>query len=642
MPKRISDFLGGVKMTVVSGIFLAISLSLLIVRNVCGLSWSVWLDPAWVSIVISGYPLVYLAISRLIRQRWVSSALLISVAMVASVAIGEVFAAGEVAFIMAVGSILEDKTTERAKKGLRDLISCRPATGRVLCSGDGQETERIVPASEIREGMRLRVLSGETVPADGTVLCGVLTVDQSVLTGESLPVDKFEGDEVSCGSLAASGAADILVTGAGENTSLDKMIRLLDEAEEKKAPIARTADKWATILVPAALLIAVITGLVVYFVTGDPDDALNRAVTILVVFCPCALALATPTAVMASIGQATKYGVLIKSGEAAETVGKCRVIAFDKTGTLTKGELTVSDVLSFGEMSEDDILALAAALETRSEHPLGKAVRACAKEKNLPLPETENFRQEPGFGIRADAGGDPCFCGNRRYMETLLDESSRSMLDAGERFAADGKAVLFLARNRELLGALTLSDTVKENAADTIRKLRKLNLKPVLLTGDNAGAAAYLAERTGIDDVRAGLLPHGKAEAVLDMQKDGTKVCMVGDGINDAAALKCADAGVAMHDLGSDLANEAASVSVLGDDLGKLPYLILLSRATVNTIRFSIALSMSINFVAIVLSAFGILTPVTGAIVHNAGSCFVVLIAALLYERKIWKKASKL
>ena len=350
---RVADFLAGLKMTIVAGVFLALSLALLITKNFVELNISPWLDPALITVVISGYPLLYLALSRLFKQRWVSSALLITVAMIASLCLAEVFAAGEVAFIMAIGAILEDKTAERAKKGLNNLIKLTPQTGRVLLK-DG---EKIVPASEIQSGMKLRVLAGETIPVDGKIISGTTSVDQSIMTGESLPVDKTEGDEVFCGTMNCYGSVDMVATNVGEDSSLQKMIRLLKEAENKKAPMQRIADKWATWLVPVAIAIAVIAGVVTYFVIGNENNAaLIRAVTVLVVFCPCALVLATPTAVMAGIGQATKYGVLIKSGEAMESMGRANCIAFDKTGTLTFGKPSVSNVIAFGGISEGELL----------------------------------------------------------------------------------------------------------------------------------------------------------------------------------------------------------------------------------------------------------------------------------------------
>lgn len=636
---RVADFLAGLKMTIVAGVFLALSLALLITKNFVELNISPWLDPALITVVISGYPLLYLALSRLFKQRWVSSALLITVAMIASLCLAEVFAAGEVAFIMAIGAILEDKTAERAKKGLNNLIKLTPQTGRVLLK-DG---EKIVPASEIQSGMKLRVLAGETIPVDGKIISGTTSVDQSIMTGESLPVDKTEGDEVFCGTMNCYGSVDMVATNVGEDSSLQKMIRLLKEAENKKAPMQRIADKWATWLVPVAIAIAVIAGVVTYFVIGNENNAaLIRAVTVLVVFCPCALVLATPTAVMAGIGQATKYGVLIKSGEAMESMGKTNCIAFDKTGTLTFGKLSVSNVIAFGGISERELLTKTAAVESRSEHPLGKAIVAYARERGIALPGVENFAMLAGKGVSGVIDGETYYCGSRRYLEecgVAFDDESDEALDEMRR---EGKAVILVAGRRRLLGAIGLSDTMRPEARETVRKLKTLGYEVVLLTGDHSETAQYFAEQVGITNIKAELLPQDKVTAVEELQQKGHRVCMIGDGVNDAPALKTANIGISMSAAGSDIATEAAGIALIGDDIEKLPYLCILARATLKTIKFSIALSMTINFVAIILSSLGLLTPITGAIVHNAGSIFVVLIAALLYDRKFIKKAEKL
>lgn len=636
---RVADFLAGLKMTIVAGVFLALSLALLITKNFVELNISPWLDPALITVVISGYPLLYLALSRLFKQRWVSSALLITVAMIASLCLAEVFAAGEVAFIMAIGAILEDKTAERAKKGLNNLIKLTPQTGRVLLK-DG---EKIVPASEIQSGMKLRVLAGETIPVDGKIISGTTSVDQSIMTGESLPVDKTEGDEVFCGTMNCYGSVDMVATNVGEDSSLQKMIRLLKEAENKKAPMQRIADKWATWLVPVAIAIAVIAGVVTCFVVGNENNAaLIRAVTVLVVFCPCALVLATPTAVMAGIGQATKYGVLIKSGEAMESMGRANCIAFDKTGTLTFGKLSVSNVIAFGGISEGELLTKTAAVESRSEHPLGKAIVAYARERGIAMPEVENFAMLAGKGVSGIIDGETYYCGSRRYLEecgVAFDDESDEALDEMRR---EGKAVILVAGRRRLLGAIGLSDTMRPEAGETVRKLKTLGYEVVLLTGDHSETAQYFAEQVGITNIKAELLPQDKVTAVEELQQKGHRVCMIGDGVNDAPALKTANIGISMSAAGSDIATEAAGIALIGDDIEKLPYLCILARATLKTIKFSIALSMTINFVAIILSSLGLLTPITGAIVHNAGSIFVVLIAALLYDRKFIKKAEKL
>ena len=643
MLKKIADCFSKGRMTIVAGVFLLMSLVLLIAKNFVELNISSYLDPAWITVVISGYPLIYLALYRLFRQRWVSSALLITIAMVAALAIGQVFAAGEVAFIMAIGEILENKTTERAKKGINKLVNMTPQTGRVIYEENGITVEKVIPAEEIESGMKLRVLAGETIPVDGKILSGTTSVDQSIMTGESLPVDKYEGDEVFCGTMNCYGSVDIEATKVGKDSSLQKMIRLLKDAENKKAPVQRLADKWSVWLVPIALLIAIVTTLVTYFAFDYTFyDALVRGVTILVVFCPCSLVLATPTAVMAGIGQATKYGVLIKSGEAIEAMGKANCIAFDKTGTLTFGKLSVSNVISFGSLSENELLMVTAAIESRSEHPLGKAIVACAQEKNLIFAEAENFSMIAGKGVGGSVNGKQYFCGNRKYLEEngiSFTEEQNNALDA---LRSEGKAIILIANEKQTIGAIGLSDTLRPSAKETVRKLKKLGYEAVLLTGDHGATAEYFAKQVGITDMKAELLPEDKVKAITELQKQGCNVCMIGDGVNDAPALKTANVGVAMSSVGSDIATEAAGIALIGDDIEKLPYLCVMARGTFRTIKFSIALSMTINFAATLLSAFGLLVPVTAAIVHNAGSVFVVLIAALLYDRKFMKKAMAL
>lgn len=620
MLKKISDFLGGTLMTAVGGVFLVISLVLMLTDT------SFPVDPAWVSVIICGIPLAYLAFWRVIFLKGISkinSALLITIAMVAALAIGDIFAAGEVAFIMAVGAILEEKTTERAKKGLKKLISLAPTQGRRIQNGK----EEMIPADEIRKGDILRILPGETVPVDGEIVQGTTSVDQAVITGESLPVDKEVGDKVFCGTTNRFGAVDIRATEVGADSTLQKLIRLTQEAENKKAPMARIADRWASWLVPVALLIALVT----YFVTGD----LVRGVTVLVVFCPCALVLATPTAIMAAIGQATKHGVIIKSGEALENMGKVDTIAFDKTGTLTFGRLEVSDVVPFQKgLTADELLTMVASAESMSEHPLGKAIVAHAKEKGLTLAAVTGFQMEAGKGICAEISGKTLHCGSEKYLMgqgISIPEEVRASL---ETLRSQGKASVIATGDGVCAGVIAMSDVLRPDAKSMIEELHKTHTSAVLLTGDNRRTAAYFAGKVGISKVRADLLPEEKVSNLVQMQQEGKVLCMIGDGVNDAPALKTASVGVAMGGLGSDIAVEASDIVLMSDDIAKIPYLKRLSNGTVKTIKLSIMLSLCINFFAILASLMGWLTPTTGALVHNAGSVLVVLIAALLYDRK--------
>ena len=613
--EKICDLFESVKMTVVSGVFLVLSLVLSIYKI------NLFVDPAWITVIISGVPIICSAIRKLIKNKGISkisSALLISVAMIAAIIIGDLFAAGEVVFIMAIGEILEDKTTERAKRGLKKLISLAPNQGRLIL--DGQE--KMISAEEIKVGDILRILPGETIPVDGEIILGETSIDQSVMTGESLPVDKFVGDGVFCGTVNRFGSVDIRATKVGEDSSLSKLIRMVKDAEDKKAPMQRIADKWASWLVPLAMLIAIVC----LVVTKD----IVRAVTVLVVFCPCALVLATPTAIMAAIGQATKHGVIIKSGEALEKMGKVNTIAFDKTGTLTNGKLAVSDVISFNDsLSEKELLLLAASAEIKSEHPLGKAIVSCVDRKNITEPS--EFHMEAGKGVLVKINGDEIICGNEKYLEEkniIIKEK-----DTLDMLRNQGKASVIVCKNGECIGMIALSDSLREESKDVCEKLSKMGTDTVLLTGDNHKAAEFFAKKAGIAKIYSELLPEQKVAAIEEIQKENV-VCMIGDGVNDAPALKLADVGVAMGGEGCDIAVEAADIALMSDDISKIPYLKRLSNETVKTIKFSIFLSLFINFLAIILSFIGVLTPTTGALVHNAGSCFVVLIAAMLYDRK--------
>ena len=370
---KLIKFFDSIPATLVGGIFMVASVVL------PKFNINLPINLAWITIIISGTPLIYSAIRKLIFNKGISkisSALLISIAMISAIAIGDLFAAAEVAFIMAIGGILEEKTTAKAKQGLKKLISLTPTQGRKIENGN----EIIIPAEQIQLNDIIRILPGEVIPVDGIIISGETSVNQSIMTGESLPVDKTVGDEIFCGTINCFGSIDIKATKVGKDSSLQKLIQLVKEAENKKSPIQRITDKWASVLVPVALLIAIIT----LIVTKD----ITRAVTVLVVFCPCALVLATPTAIMAGIGQATKHGIIIKSGEALEKMGKVDTITFDKTGTLTFGKLEVSDIIPFQNYSKDELLSLTASAESKSEHPLAKAILEFAKNQNVNIFES--------------------------------------------------------------------------------------------------------------------------------------------------------------------------------------------------------------------------------------------------------------
>ena len=620
--KKIIHVLESIPATIIGGIFLIASF----VFPKVGMEF--WGNLAWVTILISGTPLVYSAVKKLIRNKGISkisSALLISVAMIAAVLIDDLFAAAEVAFIMAIGEILEELTTGRAKKGLKKLINLAPTQGRII--RDGKEI--IIPAEEIKQGDVIRILPGEAIPVDGIIISGETSVDQSVMTGESIPVDKNVNDEVFSGTINCFGSIDIKATKVGKNSSLQKLIQMVKDAEDKKAPMQRITDKWASVLVPVALVIAIIT----YILTKD----VTRAVTVLVVFCPCALVLATPTAIMAAIGQATKHGIIIKSGEALEKMGKVNTVAFDKTGTLTYGKLEVSDVICLTELAEKELVKITASCESKSEHPLGKSILEYAKIQNIELQQPEEFKMQSGKGVSAIINNEKIICGNEKFFEEAnvkIDENVKTKLSE---LRLQGKVSVLIAKNQECVGIIALSDVIREEATFIVKKLSAMNTDVVLLTGDNKKTADYFAQKAGIKNVHSELLPEEKVGNIVKLQNEGKTVCMIGDGINDAPALKTANVGIAMGIMGSDIAVEASDIALMKDDISKLPYLKRLANATVKTIKFSISLSMFINFLAIGLSVLGMLNPTSGALVHNAGSVFVVLIATFLYDRKFDK-----
>ena len=629
MVHRIHDILSGLYMTILAGLFLLLDGIPHLIEEFCGqrLFQNIFpFEPSWITVIICGFPLVYLSIRRIVYNKGISkisSALLISMAMFAAIAIGDIFAAGEVAFIMALGALLEEATTERAKKGLKKLISLAPVKGRKIQANK----EIMVPVESIQSGDYLRILPGETIPVDGRIINGETTVDQSIMTGESIPVDKTIDDDVFGGTINCFGAIDIIATKVGEDSSIQKMIQLIKNAEQKQAPIQRIADIVASRLVPIALLIACIG----YLVTGN----IIVGVTVLVVFCPCALVLATPTAVMAAIGQATKHGVIIKSGEILETMGKVDTMAFDKTGTLTRGQLAVQSILAVDtDYSETDILQLAASAEAKSEHPIGKAIVSHAIEQDLEILDTISFTMFVGKGIIAVIKGRELYCGNERFLEEHNIIVSESIQQAINVYRSEGKVSVIIADREHIIGIITLSDTMRNDVINMISAISSLDMTTVLLTGDSKAAATYIGKKSGVSKIHAELLPGEKVSIIESLQGKHHKVCMVGDGINDAPAMKTADVSIAMGTIGSDIAIETADIALMSDDLSKIPYIKRLSDATIKTIKFSIALSMVINCIAIILSLLEVLTPTTGALVHNVGSCLVVLIAARLYDRK--------
>ena len=574
-------------------------------------------DIAWVAIILCGVPIILEAVIGLVTAFDIKADVLVSLALIASICIGETFAAGEVAFIMQLGGLLEELTVAKARAGIEKLVHLTPQTARVLRDGK----EETIPAQQVRVRDRIRVLPGEGVPVDGVILSGQTSINQAVMTGESLPVDKTVGDTVSSGTVNQFGAFEMEATKVGEDSSIQRMIRLVQSADAGKAKIVGLADRWATWIVVIALTAAALTWLI--------SGQIIRAVTILVVFCPCALVLATPTAIMAAIGNATKHGFLVREGDALERLAKAKVIAFDKTGTLTYGTPEVIAVSSLSPAcSREELYHLAASAEQLSEHPLGKSIVSCCKKSGVPLSPAEDFEMIPGQGVRAKVDGKIILAGNPK----LLTEQGIpfSPPQEAEAYLQQGCTVTYVALGGTFTGLLALSDTLRAESAATISALSSLGVQPVLLTGDHENAAKTIAAKLDIADVQANCLPEDKLKYIGEYQGKELPVCMIGDGINDAPALKKADVGIAMGGVGSDIAVDAADIALVDDEVKELPHLVALSKRMITTIKLNMTISMALNFIAIVLAITGTLNPVVGALVHNAGSVLVITNSAFL------------
>ncbi len=619
MLKEKIDKLSTLPYVVISGIFLLLSFILMLGKI------KLAFNPVWVTIFISGIPMFYYALRNITVNKKITVAVLISIAIISSIFIGEYFAAGEIAFIMALGELLEDYTIKRTNKGINRLISILPQKARIV----RDNSEYSVNLEDVKIHDIVRIKEGETIPFDGTIIKGSTQIDESTINGESLPKDKLEGDIVYSGTTNGLYVIDIKVDKLTKDSLLQKMIDLVQEAEKNKAPIARIIDKWASYLVPIALLLAISA----YFITYD----IIRAVTILVVFCPCALALATPTSIAAAIGLGAKNGIIIKSGTALEQMGKINVAAFDKTKTLTFGRLGVSDIILFdNDINNNDFLKYVASIEKLSNHPIGLSVYNYALNKNVNVyNDVKNFESILGRGIKAKINGDWVLCGNAEFMNENNININQNIKDEVTKNTDDGKIVIICAINSFVKGIIVLNDIVKPQAANVINYLKNNDTNVVLLTGDSKKTSDYFAKMLNIDNVYANLLPNNKVDIIKKYQKENKTVLMTGDGINDAASLKTANVSISFADLGSDIAVDAANIILLNDNLENIIYLKKLSLLTVSTIKFNITLSMIINFIAIFLSIYGILTPVTGALWHNASSLLVVLNASMLYNKKI-------
>ena len=578
---------------------------------------------SWVAIILCGLPIIKEAATCLYEEFDIKADVLVSLALIASVIIGEIFAAGEISVIMTIGALLEDLTVQKAQSGIENLVKLTPKQARII----RDNKEIMINADDIEIGDIVRVIAGETIPVDGVIIKGQGSIDESIMNGESLPVDKYVGDDVLSGTINQYSTFDIKATKTSQDSSLKRMIKLVKEADSKKAPIVSLTDRWATWIV----VIALVSSIVTYLVTHQ----ILRSVTILVVFCPCALVLATPTAIMAGIGNASKYGILIKGGDVVERLSKIKNIAFDKTGTLTYGKLSVVEYKSFcPDYDDETFLKILASVEAYSEHPLGKAITSYYKENNEELLDIQNFTVNPGKGITANLGEKSILVGNLKLIKDVDINLNKDIINISEEFTKKGCTVIYLSIHNKLIGYVALSDILREEAKEVISYIKSQKINPVMLTGDNKNSAQNIASIVGIDDIHPSLLPEDKMNIIKNLEDSKSPTCMIGDGVNDALALKYSSVGISMGAIGSDIAIEASDIALASDDIKNIPYLLYLSKKTMKTIKLNVTFSLALNFLAIILAMTGILNPIVGALVHNLGSVFVILNSAKLLKTR--------
>lgn len=611
--------IGGLKKDILFIIISAIAL-IMSLFNVSIFSFNI----IWVTIILCGIPIILGAIVGLLKDFDIKADVLVSIALIASIFIGEDFTAGEVAFIMQLGALLEKLTVAKARAGIEKLVNLTPQTARIILD----EKEEIIHAAKVKINSILRVLPGEIIPVDGEIISGQTSINQSIMTGESIPVDKTIGDQVASGTVNQFGAFEMKATKVGEDSSIQRMIKLVESADANKAKIVGIADKWATWIVIIALTASILT----WIFTGE----IIRSVTILVVFCPCALVLATPTAIMAAIVNSTKHGFLVREGDALERLSDINTITFDKTGTLTVGKPKVIKVKSFTDkIDEEDLFFYAASAEKLSEHPLGKAVVNSYKEQyTRELISGEDFSLILGQGIITSIDRKKVIIGNKKLFKNNNITIQNDIINYAHQYLKDGCTVIYIAIEEKCIGIIVLSDTLREKSRKIISDLKENNIQSVLLTGDNEESTKSIAVKLNISKYKSSCLPEDKLNYIEEVQSNNEKVCMIGDGINDAPALKKATVGIAMGGVGSDIAIDAADIVLVDDKVDEIIHLIKLSKHMMKVIRYNLTFSMGLNFLAIILAIMGILNPVVGALVHNMGSIFVILNSSLLLK---WK-----
>ena len=500
---------------------------------------------------------------------------------------------GVILALHTLGLFLEERSKGQMSSAIEKLVNLVPKTARVIRNGVEQE----ITVDEVALGDVIRVRPGESMPVDGVVVEGRTSVDESMLTGESIPVEKESGDEVIGASINKNGSIDYRATRVGSDTTLSQIIKLVEDAQGSKAPIARMADIITGYFVPIVIALAVLAG-IAWLIAGQSGIfALSVIITTLVIACPCALGLATPTSIMVGTGKGAEHGVLIKSGEALETTHNLDTIVFDKTGTLTEGKPIVTDILVTPLITKENLLYYAASGETGSEHPLGEAIVQKSKEENMTLAKPDHFEAIPGHGIRVEIEGKDMYIGNRKLMlEQKIDLSS--MEKESDRLADEGKTPMYLSVDGELAGIIAVADTLKENSMKAVKELRRRGVEVIMITGDNKRTAKAIAKQVGIDSVLSEVLPEDKAEEVKKLQEAGKKVAMVGDGINDAPALAQADVGIAVGS-GTDVAIESADIVLMRNDLTAVLTAIDLSHATLRNIKQNLFWAFAYNLVGI-------------------------------------------
>ncbi|HEX6557336.1 MAG TPA: cation-translocating P-type ATPase [Ktedonobacteraceae bacterium] len=553
-----------------------------------------------------------------IRERDFTADIPVSFATAAALIIGQYSAAAVVAVLLLLGGMLEEFVSARASNALDSLAKLLP--DRVTVRRDGED--HVVPLEEVQSGDLVLIHSGDRIPVDGVISLGTASVNQAAITGESLPVDKQVGDLVYAGTLNEVGALEARATRVGTETTLGQIRRMVEEAQKQKAPIERILNRYAKFYTPAAIIL----GALVWWFSGD----ILRAITILIVFCPCVMVLATPTALVASIGNAALRGSLVKKGATIEAMAKVNAVAFDKTGTLTFGQPRLTTIEPLGQMTELELLRLAAIAEKLSEHPLGRAVLQAAIAREVGVPDPEEFTVLPGLGVGARIQDADVVIGRPRLLSEQGITVGLDIATRARNLAAVGRTVILVAHNGQVVGMLVLEDTLRPEASQVITRLKKLGIRTVLVTGDNTATAERIAGELGISDVHAEVLPAQKVEIVKQLQAQGWSVAFVGDGVNDGPALATANVGVAMGLGGTDVAIETAEIALLSDDLVKLPHLLSLSRKAMRAIKQNLIFSLSVLAIAVGLAIPGILSPVTGALLHELSSIPVIANSARL------------